>query len=60
MDTAPEKPSAKDLRDKLGISKGYASDLATGKREPSLKLAIRIERELGFPVSCWVTEAAAA
>jgi hypothetical protein len=32
----------------LGISKPYASQIATGARDPSLALAIRIYRELGL------------
>jgi transcriptional regulator with XRE-family HTH domain len=60
MDTAnTEQPaiSAQALRDRLNLSKGYASDLASGKRKPSLALAVRIERELGIPVAHWVKDA---
>ena len=53
-----ELPTAKELRDKLGLSKAYASELTTGKRRPSLDLAFRIEREFGVPVSYWAPEAA--
>lgn len=54
MSEAPqEQPTARELREKLGLSKGYASDLISGKRRPSLELAFRIERELGVPVSRW-------
>lgn len=31
----------------LGINKGYASTLASGKRVPSMALALRIYREIG-------------
>lgn len=61
MDTAqPDRPAitAQALRERLNISKGYASDLASGKRTPSLPLAVRIEREFGVPVAHWVKEGA--
>jgi transcriptional regulator with XRE-family HTH domain len=32
----------------IGISESYASQLANGRRPPSLRLAIRIYRELGI------------
>lgn len=31
----------------LGVSKSYSSELASGQREPGLKLAIRIFRGIG-------------
>lgn len=31
----------------LGVNKGYASQIANGKREPSISLALRIFREIG-------------
>jgi transcriptional regulator with XRE-family HTH domain len=46
--------TAKDLREKLGLSKGYASDLISGKRLPSLTLATRIRDQLGVPIERWV------
>lgn len=45
--------SAQALRDKLGMSAGHASDLANKRCPPSLKMALRIERELGVPVEYW-------
>ena len=47
------KPTFRELRALGGIATGYASDLASGKRTPSLALASRIERELGYPASAW-------
>lgn len=32
----------------LGISRGHASDVASGVKPPSLKLAIRIYRQIGI------------
>lgn len=37
----------------LGLSKSYASELANGRRLPSLLLARRIETELGIPMNSW-------
>lgn len=48
------KALAKDLREKIGMSAGYASDLAAGKRQPSLDMAVKIERELGIPAAAWI------
>lgn len=48
------EPTAKALREKLGLSRSYASELASGIRKPSLDLALRIEREMGVPASHWV------
>ena len=45
--------TAQVLREKIGLSQGYASDLANGKRRPSLKLAVRIQREIGIPITHW-------
>lgn len=45
---------ARLLVDKAGLSIGYASDLANGNREPSLKLAARLEQELKIPCLFWV------
>lgn len=42
------------LRDKLGLSVSYASELANGRRLPSLTLATRIEAEMGIPASTWI------
>lgn len=45
--------TALDLRERLGLSAGHASDLANKRCPPSLKMALRIERELGVPVEYW-------
>lgn len=37
----------------IGIKEAYASHLATGRRTPSLALALEIEAKLGIPVSEW-------
>lgn len=39
----------------IGVSESYASLLANGRRSPSLALALKIERELGIPVSQWTS-----
>lgn len=44
---AENSPLIKQLRG-IGISAPYASQLASGNREPSLYLAIRIYRKLGL------------
>lgn len=51
---AEPRALAGQLRDKLKMSTGYASDLANGKRVPSLKLAATIEAQLGIPASAWM------
>ncbi|MTH79396.1 helix-turn-helix domain-containing protein [Paracoccus aestuariivivens] len=42
--------------DQLGIGRGYLSGLESGKKRPSLELAVRIERLTGgaVPVASWV------
>lgn len=57
-ETSPPTLTAQALRERLNLSKGYASDLASGKRTPSLPLAVRIEREFGIPVAHWVKDEA--
>ena len=44
--------------DRLGVSRGFLSDLLNGKRRPGLDLAARIERETGGAVKAvsWVAE----
>lgn len=37
----------------IGVANGHAYDLANGRRSPSLKLARRIEAEMGIPMSAW-------
>ncbi len=55
---AEPKALAGRLRDELKLSTGYASDLANGKRVPSLKVASEIEAKLGIPASAWIHRAA--
>jgi hypothetical protein len=45
---------AKALTDKVGLSTGYASDLAHAKRAPSLKVAVEIERKMRIPPRWWI------
>ena len=42
------KPRVKTLVDKLGISKGHASNVLSGVDDPSRPLAIRIFRATGW------------
>jgi transcriptional regulator with XRE-family HTH domain len=44
---------ARALREKVGVSTGYASDLALRRRTPSLALALKIEELIGVPVNSW-------
>lgn len=46
------RPSHRDLR-ALGLSQAYASELAAGKKIPSLATAQRIEGALGYPAGAW-------
>ncbi len=38
---------------RMGLSQPYVSQLVNRRRSPSLKLALRIERELGVPPKFW-------
>ena len=58
MKQRTEKPTHRELK-ALGVPSGYASELANGKKTPSLKLAQRIEAALGYPASAWRLETAA-
>lgn len=44
---------ARDLRERAGLSAGYASDLAHGRRGPSLQKALVIRDKLGIAVEVW-------
>lgn len=44
---------------KIGLKESYASHLATGRRIPSLDLALEIESKLGIPPAEWVERSAA-
>lgn len=37
----------------IGVSKPYAHQLVSGRRSPSLKLALKIQERLGVPVKSW-------
>ncbi len=52
------RPSTAELRS-LGISQPHAWKLAHGQQLPSLELAQRIEREIGYPAGAWRLEEAA-
>ncbi len=47
------KRSQSNLAKALGVHRGAISHLVTGRRLPSLSLALRIERECGVPVETW-------
>ena len=47
---------AADLR-QLGVSKPYAHQLVSRDRDPSLKLAVKIEQAFGIPPRDWLTAA---
>ncbi len=51
MVVAPDVKAA-DLQ-RLGLSKPYSHQLLAGGKSPSLALAIRLEREIGIPVTAW-------
>lgn len=57
----PKDPAefARLLASKIKVSTGYASELANGKRKPSLKKAVVFERVYGIPPSFWITRSAA-
>lgn len=52
MSASPENIKAADLQ-RIGVSKPYAHQLASGARSPSLTLALRIETELGVSPASW-------
>ena len=43
-----EKPRVKEICEAAGISKGYASDIRSGRQKPSRPLAVHLYRELGW------------
>lgn len=51
MDTVPHVKAA-DLQ-RIGLSKPYSHQLLAGGKSPSLATAIKLERELGIPVTVW-------
>lgn len=54
------EPSLNQRLVAIGVSHPYASQLATGKRTPSLPLALEIEARLGIKPSFWSELKAAA
>jgi hypothetical protein len=44
------------LRNKVGLTPSYTSQLVTGAKSPSLDLALRIEEVSGIPPSIWRAE----
>lgn len=53
-------PSLNARLKSIGIKDAYASHLATGKRTPSLPLALEIEAKLGIAPAFWAGLKAAA
>ena len=47
-----ERPTQKQLIE-LGLSQSYASELLAGKKLPSLRVALKIQARLGYPVTEW-------
>lgn len=48
---------AKLLASKVKVSGGYASELASGSRKPSLTKAVEFERAYGIPPAFWLERA---
>lgn len=48
-----ERPNREQIARRLGIGTSYLSLLEAGKRTPSMKVAAKMEKELGIPVSAW-------
>lgn len=46
------KPTQKQLIE-LGLSQSYASELTNGRKMPSLRVALKIQHKLGYPVTAW-------
>lgn len=53
MERRPENRELAERLKGIGISESYASQLVNGRRTPSLRLALRIEQQLGIPASNW-------
>ena len=47
-----------DLADKIGVSEGMLSLIIRGFRQPSLDVALRIEKETGVPVEAFARRTA--
>jgi len=48
-----KRPRRKDIARRIGIGTSYLSLLESGKRAPSMRVAARIQKELGIPVEAW-------
>lgn len=46
--------SQNDLAQKLGISKGYLSELLSGKKEITANISVRLENVWGTPAEFWL------
>lgn len=55
--TPEERRALAKALEGIGIKQSYASLIAHGRRTPSLKLALKIEENLGIPPSRWPLEA---
>jgi transcriptional regulator with XRE-family HTH domain len=42
-----------ELAERITVTNAYLSQILSGKRRPSLPIAVRIERETGIPVESW-------
>lgn len=58
-DTTDAKAFARALMAKAGVSPSFAHELATGKRKPSLPMAVKIEDAMKIPPRWWVDREAA-
>lgn len=47
-----ETPRVKDICEAAEISKGYASDIRSGRQDPSRPLAVHLYRKLGWRHDC--------
>jgi plasmid maintenance system antidote protein VapI len=49
-----DKRSLSEKLTSMGVSKSHASEILSGRKRPSLELAVNIERQLGIPPSHWI------
>lgn len=52
-----ERPVQREVARRLAIHESYLSYLISGRRMPSIKLATRIQKQLGIPVVAWTEQA---
>lgn len=52
---AAEPVRQSEFAERLGISKGYLSDLKNGRVRPSLPLAARLSAEAGVPLESFLS-----